>query len=121
MLKLIGSENTKFFHARASNRRHKNNITGLRDEEGSWHDKDCELEEIISTYLRKMFMSTHPTTEQMDEALVNLQSKVMDHMNEELMMECTEVEVRAVLQCMQPLKSPGPDVFQLFSIKSIGE
>lgn len=42
-----GDLNTKFFHQSATNRKRKNHLKGLFDEDGVWHNEDDELERII--------------------------------------------------------------------------
>lgn len=55
-----GDKNTKFFHARASNRRKKNTILGLWNDEGRWcEDKDSILA-TAPAYFEKIYTTSSP-------------------------------------------------------------
>lgn len=52
-----GDRNTRFFHQRASNRRRKNTIKGLRDEAELWQDSPDGIEHVVVDYFQKIFRS----------------------------------------------------------------
>ncbi|XP_024199901.1 uncharacterized protein LOC112203116 [Rosa chinensis] len=45
-----GDMKTKFFHQRATNRRRKNTIKGLFDDDGNWCTDDKDLEHVVLSY-----------------------------------------------------------------------
>lgn len=102
-----GDRNTGYFHARASERRRKNLIRGLRDSTGQWQTEDEKVEEIIVDYFQHLFTSSHPhNTEQI---LKTMDRRVSDRMNANLMREFCAEEVKAALFQMHPTKAPGLD------------
>ena len=62
-----GDKNTKFFHQRASQHWHKNNIDGFMDEGGRWCTLDVEKERVAEGYFQRLFTTTNPN--QMDIVL----------------------------------------------------
>ncbi|XP_062028530.1 uncharacterized protein LOC133744439 [Rosa rugosa] len=53
-----GDRNTSFFHRKAVNRKRKNLIQGLFDEDGNWCEDDADVERIVSSYFTKMFTAS---------------------------------------------------------------
>ncbi|XP_024200200.1 uncharacterized protein LOC112203464 [Rosa chinensis] len=68
-----GDRNTSFFHRKAANRKRKNFIHGLYDENGNWCDDDAGLERVISTYFRKMFTASNIDVEAVNDTLAAIQ------------------------------------------------
>ncbi|XP_074293639.1 uncharacterized protein LOC141620744 [Silene latifolia] len=62
-----GDKNTKFFYLRASNRKRRNHISRLKDEEGSWVTGEENLRSLAMEHFNRMFSSSNPN--HMDEAL----------------------------------------------------
>ncbi|KAK3198467.1 hypothetical protein Dsin_021882 [Dipteronia sinensis] len=53
-----GDKNSRFFYMKASVRKARNKIRGLKDEAGNWKETDVDMEGIISNYFQKLFTST---------------------------------------------------------------
>ena len=102
-----GDKNTKFFHARASERRKKNSILGLWNEDGVW----CESKESITTtiiaYFEKIYTTSSPTG--INEVTNAIPRRVTNEMNSKLTKTFTSEEVLKALQQLHPTKAPGPD------------
>ncbi|KAK9990470.1 hypothetical protein SO802_025455 [Lithocarpus litseifolius] len=55
-----GNRNTSFFHQKASNRKKRNLIEGMCDENGVWHTDDHTMEEIVLDYFSSIFQTNGP-------------------------------------------------------------
>ena len=52
-----GDRNTKFFHAKASQRRRKNFIKGIRNSQGQWVENLEEVVQVTSDYFDNLFQA----------------------------------------------------------------
>ena len=52
-----GDQNSKFFHAMASQRKRSNEIQKLKDSDGRWYSQQSDLERVASDYFQTMFTS----------------------------------------------------------------
>ena len=52
-----GNRNTKFFHAKASKRRRKNFIKGIRNSQGQWMENLEEVVQVTSNYFDNLFQA----------------------------------------------------------------
>ncbi|KAL2935618.1 hypothetical protein RDABS01_018736 [Bienertia sinuspersici] len=102
-----GDKNTSYFHHKASQRRRRNRIVKLEDEQGVVHDREEGMSMIINNYFTNLFTSSWPMGE--EEALAGLSCLVSEEMNNSLLVEPTEVEIKEALFQMHPNKAPGPD------------
>lgn len=84
-------KNTKFFHSTASQRRRKNAIQGLMDDEGAWKDNVEDIERITLDYYTSISTSDQPT--QFDAVEQALEPKVTANMNALLTKEFQPKEV----------------------------
>ncbi|KAL0304662.1 UNVERIFIED_CONTAM: putative mitochondrial protein [Sesamum calycinum] len=107
-----GDRNTKFFHARASSRCKKNEISRLKGEDGVFVKKKEDIQNIITAYFSNLFKSTKPHKESIEEVFWHVQPKVTTLMNQTLMQPFIAEEVTRALKQMGPVKSPGPDESQ---------
>ncbi|KAL0001855.1 hypothetical protein SO802_015636 [Lithocarpus litseifolius] len=102
-----GDRNTKFFHETASNRRRKNRIEGLCDNEGRWREDQGEVEGIILDYFKEIYSTNYPANFRI--SLGAIDRRVSDDMNDVLLKEFREEEVWSALKQMHPTKYPSPD------------
>ena len=102
-----GDRNTKFFHALTKQRRARNKITQLLDENGNIVEDEKGLVAIATSYFRQIFESSNP--EDIEEALAQVPSTITGAMNDNLIAPVTEWEVKLALFAMHPEKAPGPD------------
>ena len=102
-----GDRNTKFFHAKASQRQRKNCIMGLMDSEGRWQEDQKGIESTILEYFSTMFKIGQPVS--FDASLIAIQTPVSPEMNDMLTAEFKAEEVQSALNQMHPTKTPGPD------------
>ena len=102
-----GDRNTKVFHAMASQRRRNNKIDELWDKDGAWKEDQSEVEGIILEYFANIFKTNYPAN--VEVFLDAVEARVTREMNEELISDLREEEVRCALNQMHPTKSPCPD------------
>ena len=86
-----GDQNTKFFHATASQWRRKNRIDGLQNHQGEWTNDQEGIENIILEYFAKIYRSDNPLN--FDASLCAISKRVTQEMNEELVAEFKAEEV----------------------------
>lgn len=53
-----GVRNTKWFHAKASQRRRRNHIEGIWSKEGIWEEDELRVGEIATNYFKDLFQSS---------------------------------------------------------------
>jgi len=109
----LRDRNAKYFHIKASNRRRKNTISCIMDEEGNWHDSIDGIAEVVVSYFKNLYSSAFSTC--ISEVLDAIPTKVTEEMNQSLIQEFTREEIEIVLNQMHPTKAPGPDgMFAIF-------
>ena len=102
-----GDRNSKYFHALVRQRRARNRITQLLDDNGNVVGDEEGLVAIATSYFRQIFESANP--EDIAEALENVSTTITGTINEDLTAPVTEWEVKLALFAMHPEKAPGPD------------
>ena len=107
-----GDRNTKKFHALTKQRRARNKITQLLDENGNIVEDEEGLVAIATSYFRQIFESSNP--EDIEEALAQVPTMITGTMNDNLIALVTKWEVKLALFAMHPEKAPGPDGMTAF-------
>ena len=102
-----GDRNTRFFHECASQRKRKNEILRLRNQDGNWVANREEMSGLVNHYFHNMFTSSNPMG--IDQVVNVVDRIVTADMNRWLMREFDASEVRQALFQMHPTKAPGPD------------
>ncbi|XP_042952203.1 uncharacterized protein LOC122289285 [Carya illinoinensis] len=93
----FGDRNTKFFHACASQRRKKNQITQVIDDQNHSFTRPEEVEGAFRSYFENIFTSSQPNTEDIEDCLRDLESRVTSGMNEKLTRAYNRIEVEEML------------------------
>ncbi|XP_062014381.1 uncharacterized protein LOC133730890 [Rosa rugosa] len=104
-----GDRNTSFFHRKASNRKSRNTIRGLLDENNVWQSETLEIQRILKLYFQNIFAAETVNMEALATVITATPCKVTDHMNDALLAPYTDEEIKKALFQMHPSKSPGPD------------
>ena len=82
-------------------------MEGLFDANGVWQVDETKMEEIVVEYYNNLFTSSNPS--EFNEILNAIQPKVSTSMNQELVRNFTEHEVRLALKQMYSLRTPSPN------------
>ncbi|XP_042974742.1 uncharacterized protein LOC122306380 [Carya illinoinensis] len=106
-----GDRNTKYFHACANQRRKRNCIKEVEDENCRMVKGHKEVEAVFRNYFETLFQSSQPGVEEIDKCLLGMSGRVTNEMNDRLKKKFTEMEVTEAVKQMAPLKAPGPDGF----------
>ncbi|CAM8902040.1 unnamed protein product [Rhodiola kirilowii] len=107
-----GDKNTKYFHARASHRRKRNWITALRDSQGVLQSDQKVVLGIAAEYFQNLFQtSVDSGSRRWEEQLNPIVSVVTDEMNDLLIADISEEEIRKFVFAQGPLKALGIDGF----------
>lgn len=101
-----GDKNSRFFHNKATQRKKKNWIKGVKDSNGRWQ-ADEGRDAAILEYFNTLFKAADDLGNM--DFLQGLASKLTTDMVEQLDMIFTEKEVKLALNEMHPIKAPGPD------------
>lgn len=70
----LGDRNTKFFHSCANQRRSKNRIRMVMDEQNRSYLRHDELEVAFSEFFVRLFTSSKPSQYDMDDCLKNMEA-----------------------------------------------
>ncbi|XP_074271638.1 uncharacterized protein LOC141595569 [Silene latifolia] len=102
-----GDRNTKYFHRKASQRKQRNHIEKLADDDGRVHKGFDAISGVARGYFSNLFESGQPRD--FEHLLDVVEGRVTDRMNNFLRGEYSVEEVELALNRMHPLKAPGPD------------
>lgn len=79
----------------------------LRDDFGCEHRAEEAKGNVASSYFKKLFTSSQPTD--FDEIFEDFPTKVSEEMNDELIREVSDDEIREAVFSIKPSSAPGPD------------
>ena len=102
-----GDKNTKKIHSKATQRRRKNHIRGIKNDQGQWVEEIEDVVEVALDYFHTLFHAV--ASDQMEECLNAVHTRVTEDMKVVLSSELTADEVRMALFQMGPTKALGPD------------
>ena len=88
-------------------RKKKNTILGLEDEEGNWCNTKEGIADIDVPYFQKLYTTSYPS--RVAKVIATIPTRVTSEMNQSLMKEFTREEVEEALKQMHLTKTPGPD------------
>ena len=106
---ILGERNTSYFHISALNRRSKNRITCVQNNEGEWCHNFGEVKEIFNASFKKLY-----TTEQVFCHFVHQWgSEWCAKLSQEEAISLANIpsdgEIWNALKSMKPYKAPGVD------------
>jgi hypothetical protein len=103
----LGDKNTKFFHMKASQRRKRNKIIELRDDNGtSWTDYK-DIERVLLNHFNTLFQRQQ--TQNIESTVEVVKDKLSQDMKEYLEAAFSEFEVYNAIKEMKSMAAPGPD------------
>ena len=102
-----GDRNTRFFHSTATQRKRRNFIKGLRDENGVWQEDETVFSGILNRFYEELFTSSNRHGS--DRILDGVHEVVTEEMRIDLAKPYTGKEVDYAIKEMTPLKALGPD------------
>ena len=102
-----GDKNTSYFHNFAKERRKRNLIKKLRNENGAWLEDTATLNPMVSDYFAGLFSTE--VDEPDPDLLAKVVPKVSDEMNEQLQKPYSAEDVKKALFSIGDMKAPGLD------------
>ena len=111
-----GDRNTNFFYTKASQRRRRNHIKGLYDNNNRWCTQKQGIIDTVVDFYQSLFTSTN--LDSFDEVLDEIPHLVTLDMNAQLTDTFSVAKVEAALKEMALLKAPGLDGMPLLFYQS---
>ncbi|KAL0417063.1 UNVERIFIED_CONTAM: hypothetical protein Slati_3538200 [Sesamum latifolium] len=92
-----GDRNTRYFHARANERRLNKEIKMINDSMGREIVGVEGIRKVISDYFGSIFATTRPLNAAMEEVIASVERQVTETMNNELIQPFTTEEIKQAL------------------------
>ena len=73
-----GDKNTKFFHQKVTQRRDKNWVDRIQDDEGRWYEEEEDIAHVMTTFFQELFMRSEMIGE--EEAASVVKGRVANNM-----------------------------------------
>ena len=103
-----GDKNTKFFHGVSTQRKRRNFIKGLKDENGTWQENEEVVSGMLIEFYANLFTSSTPGN--LEQILEGIQPVVTEEKQIKLAKPFVEEEeVECAIKDMAPLKAPSLD------------
>lgn len=102
-----GDRNSKFFHSKTKQRRSRNRIIHIKDDQGNTKTKPGDIREQIMKYFQKLYTSEGTVID--EDLLRGIPVTISEEINTKLTAQVTEKEIEAAAFSINPDKSPGPD------------
>ncbi|KAA3465546.1 reverse transcriptase [Gossypium australe] len=102
-----GDRNTAFFHYQATQRRRRNMIHKMQDENGRETEISQDIKDIPRSYFQKLFRSEEMGRS--DHLLSGIEKCITEEDNHQLTMPYTKEEIKAATFEMGPTKAPEED------------
>jgi len=100
-------KNTKFFHQKASQRKHRNWVDTICDEHGECFTDEDDIARVLTNFFQTLFMTSNP--ERIAEAVEVVRNRPSRDMCGILDEKFTEDEVVTAVRNLKPHAAPGPD------------
>ncbi|TQD71025.1 hypothetical protein C1H46_043451 [Malus baccata] len=104
-----GDANTKFFHQSTMQRRRRNQVLKLKDEDGRWEERPHRIKQLVDNYFIHLFTSMGNRS--WGSVLEHVPTSMTASMNTNLLAPISDDEIRDVVMQMDGFKAPGPDGF----------
>lgn len=105
----LGDRNSRFFHLTTIQRRQRNQIAKLKDENGEWQTDPNLIANVIQNHFRKLYAM--PPCRNFDDVISLVDPIISEEVNAALTRPVSMEEVKAAVFQMGPLKAPGSDGF----------
>jgi hypothetical protein len=102
-----GDRNTKFFHQKATQRRRKNKIEYIKDNQENTYTESEDIEQVFLNHFQDLFMSQ--ATSHVAESTQLVCNRIDHDMYDQLNKDFTKDEVYQAIKEMKGLAAPGPD------------
>lgn len=102
-----GDQNTKLFHAFVTQRRRRNCIDKLVNDQGVECVTKERIEQEITSHYHKLFQTSKPT--HWEDSLQGLNTSISSSMNQRLTKPVEDPEIEKALFDINPTKAPDPD------------
>ena len=87
-----GDKNTKFFHSKASQRRRRNHIKGIKNLQKHWVEEVEDIAKVAIEYFDNLFSAS--SCDQVEECLETVSAKVTPDMQNLLSNDFTAKEIK---------------------------
>ncbi|OMO61797.1 reverse transcriptase [Corchorus capsularis] len=111
-----GDANTNFFHQTTVERKQFNKILSLKAEDGSWIEKEKDIVSSFEQFYSELFTSNG--SKNWDQVLLHVPKKVTDQMNEDMVKEVSDEEIKEAAFELGATKAPGPDGHMLHEVNN---
>lgn len=105
----LGDRNSRFFHLTTIQRRQRNQIVKLKDENGEWQMNQDLIANTIHNHFRKLYAMS--PSQNFDDVISLVDPIILEEVNAALTRPVSMEEVKAAVFQMGPLKAPGSDGF----------